>query len=188
MGVLVVETLVSSSFAVLIFVQTIGANCECNGRVWRMDVGMSKGVLNARPQVGSSGFPAQCQAWSIFPRLHLGAAICPRLSEVAAISSATISLFLPEGGRSCCSSVLLQPHCSRGSGRKHTGATDALRLKHIPYRTAVFDMCATLLQVLEIEPVDARGNTKVRILSPPLQALLPPPPPPVEALRSHYPI
>ncbi|CAL5219968.1 g1905 [Coccomyxa viridis] len=72
--------------------QTIGANCECNGRVWRMDVGMSKGVLNARPQV------------------------------------------------------------------------------------------------LEIEPVDARGNTKVRILSPPLQALLPPPPPPVEALRSHYPI
>lgn len=31
--------------------QTIGANCECNGRVWRMDVGMSKGVLNARPQV-----------------------------------------------------------------------------------------------------------------------------------------
>lgn len=44
------------------------------------------------------------------------------------------------------------------------------------------------LQVLEIEPVDARGNTKVRILSPPLQPLLPPPPPPVEALRSHYPI
>ena len=34
-----------------LLVQTIGANCECNGRVWRMDVGMSKGVLNARPQV-----------------------------------------------------------------------------------------------------------------------------------------
>ena len=28
-----------------------GANCECNGRVWRMDVGMSSGVLNAIPQV-----------------------------------------------------------------------------------------------------------------------------------------
>ena len=27
-----------------------GANCECNGRVWRMDVGMSSGVLNAVPQ------------------------------------------------------------------------------------------------------------------------------------------
>ncbi|KAK9909578.1 hypothetical protein WJX75_004395 [Coccomyxa subellipsoidea] len=31
--------------------QTNGANCECNGRVWRMDVGMSKGVLDAAPQV-----------------------------------------------------------------------------------------------------------------------------------------
>ncbi|KAK9835143.1 hypothetical protein WJX81_001017 [Elliptochloris bilobata] len=28
-----------------------GANCECNGRVWRIDVGMSSGVLNAVPQV-----------------------------------------------------------------------------------------------------------------------------------------
>ncbi len=36
------------------FVQTNGANCECNGRVWRMDVGMSKGVLDAAPQVGNS--------------------------------------------------------------------------------------------------------------------------------------
>ncbi|KAA6426948.1 MAG: hypothetical protein FRX49_03272 [Trebouxia sp. A1-2] len=31
--------------------QTTGANCECNGHVWRMDVGMSGGVLNALPQV-----------------------------------------------------------------------------------------------------------------------------------------
>ena len=31
--------------------QTNGANCECSGRVWRMDVGMSKGVLDAPPQV-----------------------------------------------------------------------------------------------------------------------------------------
>ncbi|CAL8467940.1 g7478 [Coccomyxa elongata] len=31
--------------------QPNGANCECNGRVWRMDVGMSKGVLDAAPQV-----------------------------------------------------------------------------------------------------------------------------------------
>ena len=31
--------------------QTNGANCECKGRVWRMDVGMSKGVLDAPPQV-----------------------------------------------------------------------------------------------------------------------------------------
>lgn len=31
--------------------QLTGANCECNGHVWRMDVGMSGGVLNALPQV-----------------------------------------------------------------------------------------------------------------------------------------
>ena len=28
-----------------------GANCECGGMVWRLDVGMSSGVLNARPAV-----------------------------------------------------------------------------------------------------------------------------------------
>jgi hypothetical protein len=28
-----------------------GANCECGGRVWRLDVGMSRGVLNAVPAV-----------------------------------------------------------------------------------------------------------------------------------------
>lgn len=31
--------------------QVQGANCECNGQVWRVDVGMSSGVLNAIPQV-----------------------------------------------------------------------------------------------------------------------------------------
>jgi len=31
--------------------QTYGANCACNGQVWRMDVGMSSGVLNTTPQV-----------------------------------------------------------------------------------------------------------------------------------------
>lgn len=35
----------------MLLVQTNGANCECSGRVWRMDVGMSKGVLDAPPQV-----------------------------------------------------------------------------------------------------------------------------------------
>lgn len=28
-----------------------GCNCECGGRVWRVDVGMSSGVLDARPSV-----------------------------------------------------------------------------------------------------------------------------------------
>ncbi len=28
-----------------------GANCECNGQIWRIDVGMSFGVLGAEPQV-----------------------------------------------------------------------------------------------------------------------------------------
>jgi len=40
--------------------QTTGANCECNGHVWRMDVGMSGGVLNALPQVPLSLFVADC--------------------------------------------------------------------------------------------------------------------------------
>lgn len=35
--------------------QLTGANCECNGHVWRMDVGMSGGVLNALPQVPNLG-------------------------------------------------------------------------------------------------------------------------------------
>lgn len=32
-------------------IQMSGANCECNGKVWRMDVGMSSGILDAVPQV-----------------------------------------------------------------------------------------------------------------------------------------
>ncbi|CAL1368707.1 unnamed protein product [Linum trigynum] len=31
--------------------QTAGANCEYNGSVWRVDVGMSKGVFNSSPEV-----------------------------------------------------------------------------------------------------------------------------------------
>lgn len=31
--------------------QMEGANCECDGRVWRLDVGMSKGMLDAPPCV-----------------------------------------------------------------------------------------------------------------------------------------
>lgn len=31
--------------------QMSGLNAECNGRIWRVDVGMSSGVLNAEPQV-----------------------------------------------------------------------------------------------------------------------------------------
>lgn len=31
--------------------QTIGANCKCDGRIWRIDVGMSSGVLHALPEV-----------------------------------------------------------------------------------------------------------------------------------------
>jgi hypothetical protein len=37
--------------------QLSGANCECGGSVWRIDVGMSGGVLNNPVQVGLlSGF------------------------------------------------------------------------------------------------------------------------------------
>lgn len=31
--------------------QMSGVNCECDGRVWRADAGMSSGVLDASPQV-----------------------------------------------------------------------------------------------------------------------------------------
>lgn len=31
--------------------QMAGLNCECDGRVWRVDAGMSSGVLGAEPQV-----------------------------------------------------------------------------------------------------------------------------------------
>jgi len=31
--------------------QMTGCNCECNGQIWRVDVGMSEGVMNAQPQV-----------------------------------------------------------------------------------------------------------------------------------------
>lgn len=31
--------------------QMAGVNAECDGRVWRVDAGMSSGVLNAEPQV-----------------------------------------------------------------------------------------------------------------------------------------
>ncbi|KAJ7542822.1 hypothetical protein O6H91_09G013400 [Diphasiastrum complanatum] len=31
--------------------QIAGANCECRGRIWRIDVGMSSGVLKADPEV-----------------------------------------------------------------------------------------------------------------------------------------
>lgn len=31
--------------------QVSGANCECDGRIWRIDVGMSSGVLHALPQI-----------------------------------------------------------------------------------------------------------------------------------------
>jgi hypothetical protein len=31
--------------------QTVGANCKCDGRIWRIDVGMSSGVLHALPEV-----------------------------------------------------------------------------------------------------------------------------------------
>lgn len=38
-------TLPQSCF--LLPVQMRGVNCECDGKVWRVDVGMSSGVLNA---------------------------------------------------------------------------------------------------------------------------------------------
>lgn len=31
--------------------QTLGANSKCQGQIWRIDVGMSRGMLNAKPEV-----------------------------------------------------------------------------------------------------------------------------------------
>lgn len=36
--------------------QMSGVNCECDGRVWRADAGMSSGVLDAAPQVRCCGW------------------------------------------------------------------------------------------------------------------------------------
>ena len=47
-----------------------------------MDVGMSKGVLNARPQVIHSGFPAQCQLsanLSVFILLQTYVQVCQKV-------------------------------------------------------------------------------------------------------------
>lgn len=41
----------SDSVRRLILWQMSGVNCECDGRVWRADAGMSSGVLDAAPQV-----------------------------------------------------------------------------------------------------------------------------------------
>ena len=41
--------------------QIAGANCECEGQVWRMDVGMSYGVLNRPVQVRCAG--GMSRAW-----------------------------------------------------------------------------------------------------------------------------
>lgn len=48
----------SSIYIKGLLMQAQGANCECNGQVWRVDVGMSSGVLNAIPQVS--------QRWVLF--------------------------------------------------------------------------------------------------------------------------
>lgn len=44
-----VSNAVPLMLAVCVF-QLNGCNCECGGQVWRVDVGMSRGVLNAGPQ------------------------------------------------------------------------------------------------------------------------------------------
>ena len=46
--------------------QTCGANVQCDGRLWRLDVGMSCGVLNAAPQV----FALTLEAFSRYSAMH----------------------------------------------------------------------------------------------------------------------
>jgi hypothetical protein len=53
--------------------QMMGANCECDGRVWRVDVGMSSGVLDAEPQVGKAA-PQGMQGGIIYGAGHENAA------------------------------------------------------------------------------------------------------------------
>lgn len=43
-----------SDIDMLMLLQQQGLNSECDGMVWRVDVGMSSGVLNAMPQVRCS--------------------------------------------------------------------------------------------------------------------------------------
>lgn len=53
----------------------MGANSEMDGKLWRLDVGMSCGVLNAAPQVSHSF----TQAWMAGPALiSVHGAACTR--------------------------------------------------------------------------------------------------------------
>lgn len=67
--------------ALLLWLQVNGANCECDRRVWRVDVGMSRGVLNARPQV--LAFPCPLLPSDIF-RAFLKSPPSVRLIETLA--------------------------------------------------------------------------------------------------------
>lgn len=53
-----------------------GCNCECGGRVWRVDVGMSSGVLNAEPEVLE--FRKNDQGHTVVRVLHPGNMLGPK--------------------------------------------------------------------------------------------------------------
>jgi hypothetical protein len=48
------EMELATDIDMLMLLQQQGLNSECDGMVWRVDVGMSSGVLNAMPQVRCS--------------------------------------------------------------------------------------------------------------------------------------
>lgn len=66
-----------------------GCNCECNGRVWRVDVGMSSGVLNAEAEVLE--FRKNDMGHTVVRVLHAATMMGPAAGAQAAGSAATPS-------------------------------------------------------------------------------------------------
>lgn len=55
--------------------QMAGANYECDGRIWRIDAGMSSGVLGAAPQVLEFGRDEEGQLQARLLQVQLNGAV-----------------------------------------------------------------------------------------------------------------
>lgn len=68
--------------------QMEGLNSECDGKVWRVDVGMSSGVLNAEAQVLPPSSPCNCVASAA----ESSRAVCEALTTLAIWSPSHVAL------------------------------------------------------------------------------------------------
>ena len=76
--------------------QMSGVNCECDGRVWRVDAGMSSGVLDAAPQVCVRGSGCCLFGWWVAGGEGAFACSCRcRLLANSAPAMPLLTLFAP---------------------------------------------------------------------------------------------